>query len=250
MDEMLEATAAAEERHFWFLGLRRNARSLLAAALGGRPVALIVDCGAGTGRNLDWLSTFGPSVGVELSATGPAHGRARGRVFVRGSVLALPLASAAADVATSFDVLYALDQTETRQALGEMLRVLKPGGLAVINTAALPILRGSHSPLTGEKTRHTRASLGRALREAGFHVERLTYTNMLTLPVTLAMRLGERVTGHDRIPSARYLRMPPAPANALFDLAMRIEHVWLGMAALPIGSSVFAIARKPPGHRI
>ena len=62
---MLEATALAEDEHYWFKGLRRNARRFLTRALAGRPVALVVDCGTGTGRNLDWLAEFGPAVGVE-----------------------------------------------------------------------------------------------------------------------------------------------------------------------------------------
>ena len=33
MDKMLEATARAEDTHFWFRGLRRNARLLLDEAL-------------------------------------------------------------------------------------------------------------------------------------------------------------------------------------------------------------------------
>jgi len=35
MDRMLDATAAAEDTHFWFAGLRRNGRFLLERALIG-----------------------------------------------------------------------------------------------------------------------------------------------------------------------------------------------------------------------
>ena len=66
MERMLEATAAAEDDHFWFRGLRRNAERLLGRAIGPPDRhRRIVDCGAGTGRNLDWLRTFGTAVGVE-----------------------------------------------------------------------------------------------------------------------------------------------------------------------------------------
>ena len=41
--------------------------------------ALIVDCGTGTGRNLDWLRQYGLAVGVELSPVGLRLGRARRR---------------------------------------------------------------------------------------------------------------------------------------------------------------------------
>src|SRR5438046_2129428 len=120
---MLEATARAEDRHFWFRGLRRNARVLLTEAAGGRRDLTILDCGSGTGRNLDWLAEFGRAVGVEQSPTGLAIGRAHGRPMARGSVTRLPVADAAIDIATSLDVLYCLDDTSERQAAREMWRV-------------------------------------------------------------------------------------------------------------------------------
>src|SRR5205814_876462 len=109
MEWMLEATARAEDRHFWFRGLRRNARVLLDQALGGRRGLAIVDCGAGTGRNLDWLREYGRVTGIERSPVGLRVGRAHGRPMVRATVTRLPLADASADLATSFDVLYCLD---------------------------------------------------------------------------------------------------------------------------------------------
>lgn len=127
MDRMLAATAVAEDRHFWFKGLRRNARLMLAQARVTPGLSLIVDCGAGTGRNLDWLSEFGPAVGVDLTPLALEVGRRAGRRLARGSVTHLPFPSGAADLATSFDVLDRLDDEAEAQALHEMWRVLKPG---------------------------------------------------------------------------------------------------------------------------
>src|SRR5262245_51637012 len=115
MDRMLEATALAEDRHFWFRGLRRDARLLLRDALNGRRPERIVDCGSGTGRNLDWLSEFGPAVGIERSPVGLRVGRSHGRRLVQASVTHLPFRDACADVATSFDVLYCLDDESERR---------------------------------------------------------------------------------------------------------------------------------------
>jgi SAM-dependent methyltransferase len=244
MDRMLEATAATEDRHFWFRALRRQARDLLAEGLHGRPARLIVDCGTGTGRNLEWLSAFGPAVGVELSPTGLAHGRRHGRRLIRGDVTNLPLADASADVTASFDVLYALDPPQARQAVREMWRVLRPGGVAIINVAALDVLRGSHSVLTMEKQRFTRAGLAALLSGAGFRVERITFTHMSSFPVALAVRTIERMTGRATTASDADLRLPPAPINALYDGLLRLEAAWLRRGNLPIGSSLLTLARK------
>ena len=244
MERMLEATAAAEDTHFWFLNLRRNARFLLRTALAGLSPRLIIDCGAGTGRNLDWLSEFGPVVGVERSPTGLSHGRARGRRMLRGSVTHLPFGDCVAEVVTSFDVLYCLDDLSERQAVREMWRVLAYDGVAIVNAAALDVLHGSHSALTHEQRRYTRRRLAERLEDAGFHVERLTYTNMATLPLALAVRMSERVTGRAGTASDADLRVPAAPVNAVLNAALAAEHAWLRVANVPIGSSVMAVARK------
>jgi len=241
---MLEATAAAEENHFWFLHLRRTARSLLTSALAGIQPRLIVDCGAGTGRNLEWLSGFGPAVGIERSPTGLAYARKRRRRILQGSVTHLPFADGAADVVTSFDVLYCLDDLEERQAVREMFRVLAFDGVAVINVAALDILHGSHSALTHEQRRYTRQRLAHRLEDAGFSIERVTYTNMMTFPLALAVRMSERVTGRAGTASDADLRVPAAPVNTALNTLLAAEHAWLRVMNLPIGSSVMAIARK------
>jgi len=241
---MLEATALAEDEHFWFKGLRRNARRLLHRALAGRPVTLIVDCGTGTGRNLDWLAEFGPAVGVERSPVGLSFGRSRGRRMVQGTVVELPFADATADVATSFDVLYCLADEDERRAVEEMWRVLKPGGVALVNVAALDILHGSHSTLTHEVRRYTRPRLRALLSRAGFAVERMTFTNMATFPATLAVRLGERLTGRAGEASDADLRVPARPINAVLDAALAVESELMRVTNLPIGTSLMCVARK------
>lgn len=242
---MLAATAAAEDRHFWFRGLRRTAQLLLRQADVTPGLSLVVDCGAGTGRNLEWLSDLGPAVGVDLTPLALEVGRRKGRRMVRGSVTHLPFASGIADLATSFDVLYCLDDDEEARALQEMWRILRPGGVALINAAALDFLRGSHSALTGEKRRHTPARLRRRLVETGFDVERVTFTNMCLFPPVLAVRGLQQITGRAATPSASDLDVPVAPVNRTLDLLLAAETRLVSVANLPIGTSVMALARKP-----
>jgi SAM-dependent methyltransferase len=244
VERMLEATARAEDRHFWFRGLRRHARRLLDDARPARPLRRIVDCGCGTGRNLDWLGAYGPATGVELHPAGLRHARSRGRRVVRASVAALPFADASADLATSFDVLYCLDDETEARALAEMWRVLVPGGLVLVNVAALDVLRGSHSVLTHEVRRYTRARLAARLVRAGFALERMTYTNLSPLPAAIAVRGVQRLTGRAAEPSDADLHVPSWPVNAAFDAALRAEAVWLRVANLPIGTSLMALGRK------
>jgi len=247
MQQMLEATARAEDRHFWFTGLRRYARRLLDSALEGRTVQLVIDCGAGSGRNLDWLREYGLAVGVERSDVGLRLGRARRNRLVQASVTALPFADASADVATSFDVLYCLDDASEERALAEMWRVLKPGGIVLVNVAALDLLRGSHSTLTREVRRYTRTRLAARLERAGFRLERLTFTNMTTFPLTLAVRLRDRLLDRTAVASDAEFTIPPSLVNSALDTALAVEAGLLRWINLPIGSSIMAVGRKMAG---
>lgn len=244
MDAMLEATARAEDAHFWFRGLRRSARIMLNAAAPERRFGMIVDCGAGTGRNLDWLSEYGSAVGVELSPTGLAHARSRRRRVARGTVAALPIATASADLATSFDVLYCLPDADERAALREMARILKPGGLVLVNVAALDVLHGAHSTLTNEVRRYTKAKLRARLESAGFTVERMSFTNFSTFPVTLAVRVFDRWSGRVAEASDADLRVPVAPVNRILNLALYAEAQLMRFVNLPVGTSLLCLARK------
>jgi len=250
MERMLEVTAGAENRHYWFRALRRQARLVLDAAVGDRPIGRVVDCGTGTGRNLDWLARYGPAVGVELSPTGLAVARRHGRRVVRGSVTALPLASTSVALATSFDVLYCLDDASEAAALAEMHRVLIPGGTAFFNVAALDSLHGSHSTLTGEVRRYTPDRLRRRLTTAGFDIGRLTFTNMSLVAPAWLVRSAERVTGRSSEASEANLRVPASPINTLLDAVLHAEAGLLRVANLPIGTSLMAVARKPGGAAI
>lgn len=244
MERLLAATASAEDRHFWFLGLRRFAKLMLDDALPAPRPLRIIDCGAGTGRNLDWLQTYGWAVGVELSPAGIAIGRRHGRRLVRGDVSALPYPDAAFDLATSFDVIYSLDDETERRALAEMYRVVKPGGIVLINAAALNILKGSHSALANERRRYTAARLRAKLSDAGFDVLRMSYTNMTTLPITLAVRLAQRLLGRSDQAGEGEMSVPAAPINAVLAGVLRLEARVISVASLPAGSSVMCVARR------
>jgi SAM-dependent methyltransferase len=249
MERMLAATAASEDAHAWFRNLRRLARQVIDQARRGQPLPRIVDCGAGTGRNLEWLSGLGAAVGVELTPSAIQVGRRYRRPLVRGSVTALPLADGSCNLATSFDVLYCLDDRDEALALAEMWRVLAPGGLVLVNAAAFESLRGSHSTLTHEVRRYTRRSLSDRLRRAGFVVERVTYTNALLFLPTWLTRGLERLTGRSNEPSEADLAVPPRPINTTLDVALALEARLLRLTNLPFGTSVMAVGRKPDAGR-
>lgn len=244
MDRLLEATARAERDHFWFRGLRRFVRPLLAQACpsGGMH---ILDCGCGTGHNLQLLRQYGRAVGIDITWSGLAYARERGeRQVARASAARLPFASAQFDLVTSFDVLYALDDDTEKAALDEMFRVLRPGGHLIVNVAALKALVGNHSILDREVRRYDRQDLLERLDRAGFDVTRMTYTNFTTLPIVAGVRLAQRFIGLKE--SDREIAVPPAPVNTLLAGALALEAAALRVVNMPLGSSLLALARKRP----
>jgi SAM-dependent methyltransferase len=249
MDPLLEATRRVEQRHFWWRGLRSFVRPLVARALEGRPDAMILDCGCGTGANLALLGEFGRAFGFDPSPTGLAFAQSYGHQRVaRASIAAIPFGAATFDLVTAFDVLYTLSEEQETAAVREMLRVLKPGGALVVNVAALNVLHGNHSVFGGEVRRSTRRRLRALLAREGFVVERLTYTNASLFPLMLLVRTTQRLVGLATPEEAGTdVVMPPAPINALLSGLVWCESRALRAVNMPIGSSLLCAARKPRG---
>jgi len=247
VDHLLRATARAEARHFWFRGFRAFVAPLLERASGGRRDLRLLDCGCGTGANVELLDAFGRGYGFDLTEIGPRIGREMGRTrLARASVTAVPFPTASFDIVTSFDVLYSLTDDDERTALDEMYRLLKPGGFAIVNVAAMDVLRGDHSVLSREIRRYSRADLGARITRAGFVVERLTYTNATLFPPLALVRLLQRLRGlRPEGETDAEISVPPAPINAIMTAVMALEALWLRHLDEPFGSSLLALARKP-----
>ena len=244
MDRLLEATARAERDHFWFHGFRRFITPLLQQAAEGHATPDILDCGCGTGNNLQLLRKYGHAVGIDLTFSGLKYATSRGdRLVAQASVTDLPFPDAAFDIVTSFDVVYALPDAAEKAAVSEMFRVLRAGGHLVLNVAALESLRGNHSVLGGEVRRYSRSRLRWALERGGFEIRRLTYTNASILPLVAGTRWLQRIRGHQE--SSAEITVPSAPINTVLTGVLAAESVALRYMDMPLGSSVLCLARKP-----
>jgi SAM-dependent methyltransferase len=246
VEHLLRATALAEARHFWFKGFRAFVTPLLRHATRGIRDARLLDCGCGTGANVELLGQFGRAWGFDLSEAGVRIGRELGRTrLVRASVVAAPFPGETFHVVTSFDVLYSLEEADERAAVREMYRLTRPGGYVVVNVAAMNLLRGDHSVLSREVRRYDRPGLRHLLTNAGFTIERLTYTNATLFLPLAAVRAFQRWRGLAAEAQAdREITVPPEPVNALVGAALRAESYWLRTFDSPVGSSLLCLARK------
>jgi SAM-dependent methyltransferase len=247
VDRLLELTYRAEQSHFWFRGFRQFMKPALVRATAGVARPRILDCGCGTGSNLQMLRPYGSAVGFDLTRIGAKFAKAHGHRVAQASIGDIPFTSAAFDLATSFDVFQVLPDAVEQSAIREIARVLKPGGWLLLHVAALEILHGRHSVLSEEKRRYTPARLRSIVESAGFRIERLTFDHFSLLPMMLPVRMWHRRTATDGVVQAGEgeITVPMAPVNALLTALVSLEALALRAVDMPIGSSLMCLARKP-----
>jgi SAM-dependent methyltransferase len=235
----------AEERQWWYAGMRALSRALVETAVGPGGRERLLDAGCGTGCNLLHLSARGEGVGVDLSEEALRFCRTRGVRAARGDLLALPFRDASFDGVTSYDVLYHRWVKDDRAALAELARVLKPGGWLFVRVPALMALWGAHDEAVHSRHRYTRGELRRLLADGGLEVLRASYANSLLLPLLFVRRTLDRWTGRH----GSDVQTLPAPLETLFRSALLAEAALVRRVSLPLGASVMAVGRKPEASR-
>ncbi len=206
--------------------------------------ALEAGCGAGYLARILQQERLMPLVAMDYSGIGLRYGLAEGlRNASQGSLLELPFADSSFDLAMSFDVLQQFEPGRERQAIDELARVLRPGGLLALRVSAFRALRSRHSEYVCELQRYTRPQLRRLLEAAGFRVMRATYANTLLSPIALVkFRLIEPLLGTK---AESGIRECPRWLDGLLYGALRAEAAWLGAGLnLPFGQSLLVVAEK------
>ncbi|HEX7704008.1 MAG TPA: methyltransferase domain-containing protein [Kofleriaceae bacterium] len=108
--------------------------------------ARLIDIGCGTGRTLHQLARAHPGLRLYGADMSPAYvKRARQRLLEVDEITlavenaeALPWADGTFEIATSVYMFHELPRNARRNAVREMFRVVKPGGLVVIEDSAQP----------------------------------------------------------------------------------------------------------------
>lgn len=237
-----------EDRHWWHAVLRRQVmRALTGASL--PPRAHLLDAGCGTGGMLAFLREKHPHFdleGVDASELAVRHCQARGLSQVRqASVHDLPYASGTFDVVLSLDVLYHTNVEETR-ALAEMRRVLRPGGLLVLNLPAFECLRGAHDVAVCGTRRYTACHVRQMLHRHSLNDVMTHYWNAwLFLPLLAWRRMSRRLPETEVSAATSDLILPPAWLNHVLTAVGNLDAWLCRLLRIPWGSSVFAVARKP-----
>lgn len=233
-----------EEGHWWYAGLRRIVLDAWRGFVRPGPTAVLdVGCGTGTILRALELSPAAQAVGIDCSPV--AIALCRRRRLPRTAVAALPrlpFADASFDVVISCDVLCHAAITDCGAAVAEMARVLKPGGLLLMNLPAYRWLLSSHDAAVANVRRFTRGEVLSLLQAQALLPLRATYWNCLLLLPIIAVRLWRRCRPlqHSDLNSD----MPPW-GSAILSALLTLELAMIrGGWSLPCGVSIFVVARK------
>jgi SAM-dependent methyltransferase len=141
-----------------------------------------------------------PFIPLDFSGDGLHYARELGvRNAMQGDIRSLPFGDGAFDLVMSVDVIVHLPRGDEHLAARELARVARRGGLLVVRTSALHMLRSRHSEFAHELQRFTRGRLMGLFGGTGIRVLRCTYSNSLLMPVApLKFRYGNHCCANQR----------------------------------------------------
>ena len=202
------------------------------AALGRR----VLEIGSGTGTMTDYLLDRDLVVGLEVVPEYVEELRRRysGHPNVRIESVditstSFDLRALGLDSAVSFNVFEHIP--DDVGAMRQVYHALCPGGRLALLVPAHQALYGPFDDLIGHQRRYGKRELTEKLRSAGFHVDRVSYSNPLG---ALGWLVNMRLLRQRRLNAVRVY-------DSLVPLLARAER----LLRPPFGLSVVAIARKP-----
>jgi SAM-dependent methyltransferase len=233
-----------EETHWWYRALHRLIFNMLASEVPDWREKEILDAGCGTGLILKQLGNPLKTVGVDIAPEAISLCRQRGLDNVyQADICALSFADRSFDVVICSSVLYHQWVKDVAGAVREMHRVLRPGGLLLVNVPAFRFLHSTHDEAVMTAHRFKKKEIRRLLLENGFAIRRLTYWTTLLFPLAVIARtLGASTTGRDFDSAADSF------THRFFSQIMALELSVLKTTSLPIGIALLAAARKRCGE--
>ena len=235
-----------ERSSWWSAGMRDIAeRMLRAAALPSE--GLLLDVGCGSGQTMSWFRRRWPgwrTLGLDVARPGltAAHQGGGERVF-GASALELPVPDASVDAVITLDVLQHLPlHGGDTQALGEIHRVLRPGGVVFIRTNAQSWPR-TDDDVEYNFHKYSGGELRRKLEAAGFRVRRLGRVNALLGLAEIPRQLRAK-----RVGGSGYTGILAGLPKR--NLVWHAKRAWLRIegvagaagASLPLGRALVAVA--------
>ena len=229
-----------EETHWWYQALHRLIFQTLEAELPDWREKKILDVGCGTGAILKQLGNPERNVGIDLAPEAISFCRERGLSNVeQGDIHALPFPDASFDAVICSSVLYHQWVSDIEGAVREMGRVLRPGGLVLVNVPAFAFLHSAHDEAVMTARRFRKPEIRQLLQKQNFRIRRLTYWTTFLFPLAVVARtLGGSKMGRDFETEGASITQRALGVIMAFELRL------LRRISMPFGVALLAVARK------
>jgi SAM-dependent methyltransferase len=235
------------QSYWWLVGKYRiiadTVQRYFTPPLAGR-APRILDLGCGPGNLLDYLKIHGDTFGSDFSqdALRFCAGRGFARLF-RADFHSLPLREESFDLITCIDVLEHLK--DDREAIRELVRILRPDGILVVSVPAFMFLWGDHDTIYGHHRRYTAREMRERLEGAGLRMHKLSYFEPLfVLPLMAYRKLKKLIGSGGGLEQRDDFRKLPAPINAALCQLIAAERFPLRYLNFPFGVTLLAVASK------
>ena len=247
------ALAASEDNHWWHKALRVHIISAIKNYVYSRPqysVIHLFDAGCGTGGLVNYLRTKFSHTFNSIQCCEP-NDYARALCSIR-HISPLPCAIQGLpatldntyDIVTCIDVLYH-KHVDPLQALTRLSDITKPGGIVIMNNAALSCFKRSHDDNVLGARRFNYEQVNNLIAASGLRAVQVYYWNTLLAPCLLLSIFLERIKSSSSSRSSQ-ASMPSTLLNRALTIILFLERsLPCNRFFRPFGTSIFSVAVKP-----
>ena len=231
MEKPYEVKYHKLEKNYWWFKSRRDI--LLELIINSGKNSKILDIGCSRGELIKELNNVGfkNTYGIDKSEKAIKLCKKQNlkKVFIRGGTKT-KFKNKEFDIIIASDILEHIKNDNL--ALTEWNRILKPNGKIIIFVPAFKFLFGKHDRLNQHYKRYGKKELVEQLQDSNFNIERISYWNCISfIPKIISKNKDQLYEINEKI-------------NKTLIYSLKFENLLLKKINLPIGTSLFTIAKK------
>lgn len=233
-----------EDHYWWYLVLHELIEYFVRKEQKVKKEILnILDAGCGTGKLLTILQKYGNTHGIDYSEDAIMFCKKRGLTNISNKNLCnCQFDSSIYDIITHIDILCCVEKDNEIEIIKNFYHALKPDGILILNLPAFHCLRRRHDIAVGSHRRYRRNTFVPKLTDIGFHIEVQSYRLPILFIPILIKKYIEAIRKKEEIRSD-FSPLPFFINWSLFKF-VRIENKMIERMNIPVGTSLFIIARK------
>lgn len=207
----------------------------------------VLNIGAATGKTSEILAKYGEVTSLEFDLDCCIFAKNElGLDIINGSILELPFDNDSFDVVCAFDVIEHVEND--LQAIAEMKRVCKKGGMLTVTVPAFMSLWSHHDFVNQHYRRYTQKTLVEIFNVNELKANKLTYYNtLLFLPIFIFRILSNLVPKRwirNGAGSDATITAEKGFFNTLMEKIFSLELYLLKFLNFPFGVSIYLSSKK------